>query len=102
MRTERSWRFRKGSLKAAQPFSLVPDVKKLVVLPLPYRTPDYIRKSLAERKVNLDDRPVEEAMPLFAAEFATGKFANQIPSGTFWQRNQRQLGFLRPVSQRAA
>jgi tetratricopeptide (TPR) repeat protein len=87
---------RKGTLRAATPLlDLKPDVSKLVILPLPYRDPDTVRKALKiENKRNQDLR-FDDALALFAAYFGQGKLdeARKVFSEAFHERNQRQLGF---------
>ncbi|HMF12752.1 MAG TPA: hypothetical protein VKE94_10615, partial [Gemmataceae bacterium] len=86
---------RKGSLRAGTAPDLTADVSKLVVLPLPYRDPDTVRKALKiENKRNQDLR-FEDALALFAAHFGQGKLdeARKVFGEAFRDRNQRQLGF---------
>jgi hypothetical protein len=68
-------------LSSATEPSLVRDLSKLVVLPLPWRSPDTLYKAFGIDPRMLDNRnaswafeglPIDQALPLLAAEFAQG------------------------------
>jgi len=64
---------RQGTISKAEPPDLKVDTSKLVVLALPYRDPDTVRKALKiENKRNQDLR-FDDALALFAAYFGQGK-----------------------------
>jgi hypothetical protein len=85
----------KGTLRAAAP-ELAPSVKDLVVLPLPYRSPDFIQQRLQKDKKDLSQVRSEEALPLLAAFVASGQ--GDRVAGVFGEyfrnRKQRQLGYF--------
>jgi hypothetical protein len=92
---------RNASLSAGKAPDLKPDTAKLVVLPLPYRTRAHVQQSLQiEKKANADLR-FEDALALFAADFAadfdkvngSGSLALNVFRQAFHDRGQRQLGF---------
>ena len=68
---------------------------KLVVLPLPYRSPEHVRKTLKIENKQLGDLRFEEAMVLFASEFGSqnANEANNVFRQSFHNRDQRQIGF---------
>src|SRR5262249_11538453 len=84
----------KAKLAAAQAPRLTANLKDIVVLPLPYRTPEHIRAGLERDKKNLQQRPAEEALPLFAAYVGSRKAddALQLYRQVFHARDQRHLG----------
>src|SRR5262249_10463671 len=84
-----------GKLTNEKAPDLAVDTSKLVVLPLPYRDPDHVRKALKiENKSNQGLR-FEDALALFAAFFGQGKVdeARKVFTEAFNERNQRPLGF---------
>jgi ferric-dicitrate binding protein FerR (iron transport regulator) len=85
----------KGTLSAAREPDLKADTSKLVVLPLPYRDPNHVRKSLKIENKPLEQLRFEDALALFAAYFGQGKGneALQVFRQSFHGRNQRQIGF---------
>src|SRR5262249_3031366 len=72
----------KLALAAASAPDLEPDLKKLVVLPLPLRTREHVRQALRmdAQGRRFDDVTEQEALSLFAADYATqnNNEANQI------------------------
>jgi tetratricopeptide (TPR) repeat protein len=85
----------KWTLSAATEPTLKPDTKNLVVLPLPFRTRDQVRQALKLENKGYPDLDEDEALALFAAEFAAnnGAEAQQIYRQRFHARNIRPLGF---------
>jgi predicted Zn-dependent protease len=85
----------KGKRSATGPANLEPDPKDLVILALPYRTPDQVRKALKIENKSLDNLRFEEGLALFAAYFARrdGSEALAVFRQTFSNHHQRQLGF---------
>jgi tetratricopeptide (TPR) repeat protein len=86
---------RKGTLAPAQAPDLLPDTKRLVVLPLPYRTPEHVRRALKIENKGTDRLRFDEALLLLAAEFAAGNGAEvqRLFRDVFHARDQRPLGF---------
>ncbi len=87
---------RKGKLTpSATPPDLAPKTDSLVVLPLPYRSADHVRKALKLEKKNLQDLRLAEALPLFAAYVGAnnGGEAHTVFQRCFRARDQNQLGF---------
>jgi Tfp pilus assembly protein PilF len=86
---------RKGSVAAAQAPDLKADTKKLVVLPLPYRSRDHVRTVRKIENQRFEDLRFDDALALFAAEFAAahGDEALKVFREAFHGRDQRQLGF---------
>ena len=85
----------KVKVSEAKAPELTPDTKKLVVLPLPYRSPDHVRKALKLEKKSNEGLRFEEALVLFAANFGSQKTdeLNKLFRQSFHNRDQRQLGF---------
>jgi tetratricopeptide (TPR) repeat protein len=86
----------KGTLSAAKAPDLVVDTSKFVILPLPYRDPDHVRKALRIENKALESLRFDEAMTLFAAYFGQdkGAEARNVFNQSFRGHNQRQLGFF--------
>jgi tetratricopeptide (TPR) repeat protein len=86
---------RKGTLRPAAAPDLTPDVKPYVVLPLPYRSPDHVRKTLKVENRRLEDLRFDDALVLLAAYVGAGDAdqALKVYRESFHGRNQRQLGF---------
>ncbi len=84
-----------GTLSEVKAPELAPDVKNFVVLQLPYRSREHVRKTLKIENTKLEDLRAEDALALFAAEFAgqNAGEADRIFRQTFYDRKQRQLGF---------
>src|SRR5207248_2609412 len=84
----------KGKLDAAEAPNLKPDVKELVVLPLPYRTREHVIETRKLKDRRNEDLPFADATALFAADFATGNGENlaKLFRESFHGRDQRQLG----------
>jgi hypothetical protein len=85
----------KGVLESARAPTLKPKLDSLVVLPLPYRTPDYVRKALGIEGKDLEQLRFEDGLALLAAEFASGNAddAAKVFRSCFHGRDQRQIGF---------
>jgi hypothetical protein len=85
----------KGELRAAKEPVLTPDTKKLVVLPLPYRTLEHVRKELKVEKKRVEELRFEEGLALFAAAFGeqNKNEAWNLFRRCFRDRDQKQLGF---------
>jgi tetratricopeptide (TPR) repeat protein len=83
------------TLSAAGEADLKPDTKNLVVLPLPFRTRDQVRQALKLENKGYPDLTENEALALFAAEFAAQNAGEvqQIFRQRFHTRNIRPLGF---------
>ena len=67
------------------------------MLPLPYRSPEHVRKTLKIENKQLGDLRFEEALTLFASEFGSqnANEANKVFRQSFHNRDQRQTRFLR-------
>lgn len=90
---ELSARSGKFAASGAPAFDLA--TKDLVILPLPHRTPEHVRKTLKLDKKSHQELTFKEALPLLAAEFARGNGGevNNIFRAALHAREQRQLGF---------
>ncbi len=86
---------RKGTLAPAAAPGLKADTKSLVVLALPYRTREHVRRALKIEKKDVPALRFDEALPLLTAAFAEGNSseAYTIFRQVFHAREQRQLGF---------
>jgi predicted Zn-dependent protease len=86
---------RRGTLAPAAAPDLTADTKKLVVLPLPYRSRDHVRQVRKIENQRYEDLRFADALELFAAEFAAGNGdeALKVFRESFHGRDQRQLGF---------
>jgi predicted Zn-dependent protease len=86
---------RKGTLKPATAPDLKADTDKLVVLSMPFRTPDQVRKSPQIERTSYENLRYEDALALFAAQVAAndGNDAFNLFRQAFYQRNFRKLGF---------
>jgi hypothetical protein len=84
-----------GVLAAAKAPDLAPNLDNLVVLPLPYRTADHVRKALNIDGKSLDSLRFEDGLALLAAEFASGQGDNvaKVFRNCFHNRDQRNIGF---------
>jgi tetratricopeptide (TPR) repeat protein len=84
----------KGMLAPDKAPDLRPDTKDLVVLPLPYRGRDHVRKALKIENKRNEDLRFDDALVLFAAELAAqNSEAVKLFREAFQGRDQRQLGF---------
>src|SRR5208283_810249 len=85
----------KAKLSEATEPELTPDVKKLVVLPLPYRSRGHVVKTLRIEDKPVGDLPFEKALVIFAGEFGSqnANEANNVFRQSFHNRDQRQIGF---------
>ncbi len=70
------------------------DTKELVVLPLPYRDSDTVRKALGVQRKPLNELTFDEARALLAAEFAAGNGSGalNVCRQALFGRDQKQLG----------
>jgi tetratricopeptide (TPR) repeat protein len=86
---------RKSELDKVKVQPLKPDLKQFVVLPLPYRTPEHVVKTLGIEKKGYGDIRFEEGHALLAAFFATGDSGNaaKVFQQCFHDRDQRQIGY---------
>jgi tetratricopeptide (TPR) repeat protein len=86
---------RAGKLTPAEAPNLQADTKGLVVLPLPYRTPEHVRRAAKIENKGNAQLTFAEALPWFAAEFARGNAsgAHSIFREVYHNREQRQLGY---------
>jgi tetratricopeptide (TPR) repeat protein len=86
---------RKSKLAPAKAPDLTADLKKLVVLALPYRTQEYIRESRKLEKKNLSELTFDDARALLAADIARGNASQAVTifRQALWNRNQRELGY---------
>src|SRR5262249_41583054 len=64
---------RKGKLSAAKAPALSPDIKELVVLPLPYRSREHVVETRKLKDVAYQNMLFDDALALFAAEFGAGR-----------------------------
>jgi predicted Zn-dependent protease len=85
----------KGTLTAAVPPSLTPDVKGLVVLPLPYRSMAHTRVALKIQSVANENLRFEDAQHVFAAAIGEGNAAEAVNffKQSLHAREQRALGY---------
>jgi Tfp pilus assembly protein PilF len=87
---------RKSTLRPGKAPDLTPDLSKLVVLPLPYRSHEHVVRTLKLEKIAPNAMRFEDGLALLAADFAAGK--GDQAANTFRQcfrdRDQRQLGFF--------
>jgi tetratricopeptide (TPR) repeat protein len=85
----------RGTLSPAKAPVLKPDVTDLVVLPLPYRTVEHVRKTLGIEKKGTEALTFDEGRALLAASFAAGNGdeAMRVFRECFHRRDQRQIGF---------
>jgi hypothetical protein len=85
----------KGRLEEAHAPALKADARGLVVLDLPFRTPNQVRKTLGVEKKNLGELTTDQARQLLVAEVAAGDGATAL--NTFRQvlhaRDERHLGY---------
>src|SRR5262249_26053964 len=74
---------------------LTADLKKLVVLALPYRTQEHIRESRKLEKKNLDELTFDDARAWLAADIAVGNASQAFTTfrQALYNRNQRELGY---------
>jgi ferric-dicitrate binding protein FerR (iron transport regulator) len=86
---------RQGKLSATSAPELAADTKDLLVLPIPYRTPEHVRSALKLDKRANADLSLKEALPLFLAYVAQGNAneAQQLFQQVFHACEQRQLGY---------
>ncbi len=86
---------RKGELRPAAAPDLKPKTDGLVVLPLPYRTRDEVRRAFHVEGRAYADMSDAAALALFAAEVGSGNGneAQQIYRQHFYPRENRLLGF---------
>jgi Tfp pilus assembly protein PilF len=85
---------RPGKLAKAEAPNLKPDTRKLVVLPLPYRTREHILQVRQLQKTNYQDMRFKDALALLAADVAAGNAnaAQAVFQKALHAREQRQLG----------
>ena len=85
--------FVKASLRRTEP-NLKPDIKDLVILPLPYRDAATTRKMLGIEKKQASELTFDEGRALLGALFAAGDGNGvlSICQETFFRRDQKQLG----------
>src|SRR5262249_4700939 len=86
----------KGTLSAAKAPDLAVDTSKFVILPLPYRDPEHVRKALRIENKALETLRFDDAMALFASHFGqgNGEEAKNVFNKSFRGRNQRHLGYF--------
>jgi ferric-dicitrate binding protein FerR (iron transport regulator) len=86
---------RKGTLAPGKAPNLKVKTTDLVVLPLPYRTRDHVRRVLKLEKKGVQELRFDEGLPLLTAAFAEGNSseAYNLFRQVFHRRDQRQLGF---------
>jgi hypothetical protein len=86
---------RKWALEDAEAPLLKADVKKLVVLDLPFRSPAHVREQRKLEKKNYNDLTFAEATVLLTAFVANGEpdHARQVFQQALSNREQRQLGY---------
>ncbi len=84
----------KATLREGKQPDLNPDTKALVVLPLPYRDEETIRKALGLEKKSWQDRTFEEGRVMLAAAFGEGDRGGlrNVCDHVFFPRDQKQLG----------
>jgi Tfp pilus assembly protein PilF len=84
-----------GVLDSAKAPNLRPRLDGLMVLPLPYRSPEHVRAALGIEGKNPEQLRFEDGLALLAAEFAAGNGDNaaNIFRRCFHGRDQRQIGF---------
>jgi hypothetical protein len=84
-----------GTLADARAPDLRPRLGRLVVLDLPFRTPDHVRQALGIANKQLDQLTFEEGRALLAAEFAAGNGdrAADVFRRSLHARDQRQIGW---------
>jgi hypothetical protein len=85
----------KRILKAAKPVDAKPDLKGVVVLPLPYRSAEHVRRARGIEGKTPDTLSFEDGLALLAAHFAegNGNEAADVFRRCFHNRDQRQIGF---------
>ena len=85
----------KGTLEECREPSLTVDVKNLVVLDLPFRSPAHVRQTLKLEKKGNGDLTFDEARQLLTAFVANGEPtpAQEIFQQALANREQRQLGY---------
>jgi tetratricopeptide (TPR) repeat protein len=84
----------KGMLASDKAPDLRPDTENLVVLPLPYRSREQVKKALKIENKRNEDLRFDDALVLFAAELAAqNSEALKVFRESFHGRDQRQLGF---------
>jgi tetratricopeptide (TPR) repeat protein len=88
-------RARKRTLVSAKAPNLKADTKDLVVLPLPYRTREHVRRTLKIEKQRNQDLRFADALHLLAAHVGQNNAGEAITlfHQAFHGRDQRQLGF---------
>ena len=86
--------FVKASLRQGTEPNLKPDIKDLVILPLPYRDAATTRKMLGIEKKQASELTFDEGRALLGALFAAGDGNGvlSICQETFFRRDQKQLG----------
>jgi hypothetical protein len=85
----------KVKLEEAEAPSLKPDVKKLVVLDLPYRTPEHVRKTLDIEKKSHAELTFAQATRLLSAYMASGNAgqARDVFVNALARHDQKQIGY---------
>jgi hypothetical protein len=84
----------RGKLEPATAPTFTSDLKDLVVLPLPYRPVEHVRKTLDLEKKSNDQLTLAEGLPIFAAHFGAGNApeATNVFNACFVRREQKPLG----------
>ncbi|HYT92315.1 MAG TPA: VIT domain-containing protein, partial [Gemmataceae bacterium] len=85
---------RKGTLAPAQAPNLNPETKDLVVLPLPYRTREHVRRTLKIEKQRNQELRFADALHLLAADLGQNNAGEALAlfRQALHSRDQRQLG----------
>src|SRR5262249_38019057 len=85
---------RKLNVSATEAADLSPDTKNLVVLPLPYRTPQQVFQAFELKDWNFGNYKDEAALAMFAAQLWQNPWqAQNLYHQRFYTRNIRSLGF---------
>jgi tetratricopeptide (TPR) repeat protein len=85
----------KGTIEDDREPALTADVKNLVVLDLPFRTPAHVLRAMKIEKKPLADLTFDEARQLLTAHVAAGDAAQarQVFDQALARRDQRQIGY---------
>jgi predicted Zn-dependent protease len=84
----------KGELRPVTAPAFTTDLQKLVVLPLPYRPAEHVKRQLKAEKKSTSELSLAEGLPLFASHFGAGDAngALDVFKNCFARREQRPLG----------
>jgi hypothetical protein len=84
----------KRKLGDAKPPNLKPDLRSFVVLALPFRSPEHVRKTRNLDKKALQELKFDDALALLGAYVAAGEpdRAAEVFGRSFHERDQKQLG----------